>query len=50
MESPQVKPRDTCIRLWLGGDWLDKKPGWSQEVERAFGGDGYGGYVLDGLS
>jgi alpha 1,2-mannosyltransferase len=50
MESPQVKPRDTCIRLWLGSDWLDKKPGWSQDVERAFGGDGYGGYVLDGLS
>jgi len=50
MESPQVKPRDTCIRMWLGGEWLDTKPGWSQEVERAFGGDGYGGYVLDGLS
>ncbi|KAI1616039.1 glycosyltransferase family 15 protein [Exophiala viscosa] len=48
MESPQLKPRDTCIRLWLGGEWLRKKEGWDQEVERAFGGDGYGGYVLDG--
>lgn len=50
MESPQVKPADTCIRLWLGGEWLDKKEGWNQEVERAFGGDGYSGYVLDGMS
>lgn len=50
MESPQVKPADTCIRLWLGGDWVKKKDGWSQDVERAFGGDGYGGYVLDGIS
>ena len=49
MESPQVKPGDTCIRLWLGGEWLSKKDGWKQDVERAFGGDGYGGYVLDGM-
>ncbi|KIW12986.1 hypothetical protein PV08_08173 [Exophiala spinifera] len=49
MESPQVKPADTCIRLWLGGQWLAKKEGWKQDVERAFGGDGYGGYVLDGM-
>ncbi|KAJ9636617.1 hypothetical protein H2204_005217 [Knufia peltigerae] len=49
MESPQVKPADTCIRLWLGGEWLAKKEGWKQDVERAFGGDGYGGYVLGGL-
>lgn len=48
MESPQVKPADTCIRLWLGGEWLAKRDGWNQEVERAFGGDGYGGYVLNG--
>ncbi|KAK9383541.1 glycosyltransferase family 15 protein [Kockiozyma suomiensis] len=24
MESPQKKPDDSCIRLWLGGEWLDK--------------------------
>jgi hypothetical protein len=50
MESPQQKPGDTCIRLWLGGKWLEKKEGWDQEVERAFGGDGYGGYVLGGMA
>lgn len=49
MESPQVKPQDTCIRLWLGAKYLAKKDGWSQDVERAFGGDGYGGYLLDGM-
>ena len=49
MESPQLKPRDTCIRLWLGGEWLDKKDGWKQDAERAFGGDGYSGYRLNGL-
>lgn len=49
IESPQVKPRDTCLRLWLGGsEWLEKKEGWSMEGERAFGGDGYHGYVLEG--
>ena len=50
MESPQVKPADTCIRLWLGDEWTRKKDGWNQDVERAFGGDGYGGYVRDGMS
>ncbi|OAP61014.1 hypothetical protein AYL99_06018 [Fonsecaea erecta] len=49
MESPQRKPADTCIRLWLGGKWLRKKAGWSQETERMLGGDGYGGYVFDGM-
>ncbi len=49
MESPQVKPSDTCIRLWLGGEWLRKKEGWAQEAERMLGGDGYGGYVMDGM-
>jgi alpha 1,2-mannosyltransferase len=49
MESPQIKPSDTCIRLWLGGEWLEKKEGWRQDAERILGGDGYGGYVLDGL-
>jgi len=49
LESPQKKPADTCIRQFLGGDWLQKKNGWSQEAERAFGGDGYHGYVLDGF-
>lgn len=49
LESPQQKPRDTCIRQFLGSDWLKKKEGWSQEGERAFGGDGYHGYELSGL-
>ncbi|MCJ1422477.1 hypothetical protein MMC29_000357 [Sticta canariensis] len=49
VESPQKKPDDTCIRQFLGGDWLDKKPDWSQEGERLFGGDGYHGYELTGL-
>ncbi|KAI9790112.1 MAG: hypothetical protein M1835_001207 [Candelina submexicana] len=49
LESPQKKPRDTCIRQFLGGDWLKKREGWTQEGERALGGDGYGGYVLSGL-
>ncbi len=49
LESPQKKPDDTCIRQFLGGNWLDKKEGWSQEIERAFGGDGYQGYVTGGL-
>ncbi len=47
LQSPQIRPRDTCIRLWLGGEWLDKKEGWSMDGEKAFGGDGYGGYILD---
>lgn len=48
LESPQSKPSDTCLRLWLGGQWLAKMEGWTAEGERAFGGDGYGGYVLRG--
>jgi alpha 1,2-mannosyltransferase len=43
MESPQRKPRDTCIRKWMGGEWVEKREGWSQVAERAFGGDGYHG-------
>lgn len=49
LESPQKKPDDTCIRQFLGGPWLDKKSGWSQEGERMFGGDGYHGYEMTGL-
>ncbi|KAI9674826.1 MAG: hypothetical protein M1817_001730 [Caeruleum heppii] len=49
LESPQKKPDDTCIRQFLGGDWLKKREGWTQEGERAFGGDGYHGYELSGL-
>lgn len=48
-ESKQRKPSDTCIRMWLGGRWLKKKPGWTRQADIAAGGDGYGGYVLDGL-
>lgn len=48
LESPQRKPRDTCVRLWLGGEWLRKKEGWSREGEVRFGGDGFGGYVMGG--
>ncbi|RYP46083.1 hypothetical protein DL768_007675 [Monosporascus sp. mg162] len=48
-ESKQRKPSDTCIRRWLGGEWLEKKPGWARQAEVTAGGDGYGGYVLDGL-
>ena len=49
LESRQKKPDDTCIRQFLGGPWLDKRQGWSQEGERLFGGDGYHGYELTGL-
>jgi hypothetical protein len=49
LESPQKKPADTCIRQFLGGDWLKKNDGWDQEAERAYGGDGYHGYELSGL-
>jgi alpha 1,2-mannosyltransferase len=50
MESPQRKPDDSCIRLWLGGDeWLGKKSGWDRDAERVLGGDGFGGYVREGL-
>ena len=47
-ESPQRKPVDTCIRQFLGGEWLRKKEGWTMEGEKAFGGDGYHGYLLQG--
>ena len=43
-ESPQRKPDDTCIRQFLGGEWLKKKDGWSREAEQLAGGDGYRGY------
>ncbi|RMZ85452.1 hypothetical protein DV737_g830, partial [Chaetothyriales sp. CBS 132003] len=63
MQSPQRKPADTCLRMWLersrwfggsggsgnGKGWLEKKPGWDRDVELAWGGDGYGGYVRHGL-
>lgn len=42
--SPQKKPADTCIRQYLGGEWLEKKEGWSRTGEVGFGGDGYHGY------
>ncbi|KAF2094669.1 nucleotide-diphospho-sugar transferase [Rhizodiscina lignyota] len=48
LESPQRKPMDTCIRQFLGGDWLNKKEGWSRHGDLALGGDGYGGYELSG--
>lgn len=44
-ESRQKRPADTCIRSWLGGEWLIKRDGWNQEVERTWGGDGYQGYM-----
>ncbi|ETN45667.1 uncharacterized protein HMPREF1541_09500 [Cyphellophora europaea CBS 101466] len=44
MESPQRKPADTCVRLWLGGEWLSKRDGWKRDIEVQLGGDGYGGY------
>jgi alpha 1,2-mannosyltransferase len=50
MESPQRKPDDSCIRLWLGGEeWLGKKKGWDKQAEIVLGGDGFGGYVREGL-
>lgn len=49
MESPQRKPKDTCIRAWMGGEWTEKKEGWSMQAEKAFGGDGYHGYVRKGV-
>lgn len=47
MESPQRKPRDTCVRMWLGPEWTEKTPGWNMDVEKAVGGSGYGGYVKE---
>ncbi|KAI0193097.1 glycolipid 2-alpha-mannosyltransferase-domain-containing protein [Astrocystis sublimbata] len=48
-ESKQHKPVDPCIRLFLGGKWLEKREDWDQEAEIAAGRDGSGGYLLDGL-
>ncbi|KAE9377218.1 glycosyltransferase family 15 protein [Stipitochalara longipes BDJ] len=48
LESPQRKPADTCIRQFLGGEWLKKIEGWTMEGEKTFGGDGYHGYELLG--
>jgi alpha 1,2-mannosyltransferase len=48
LESSQKKPKDTCIRQWLGWEWLEKRAGWTAESEKEFGGDGYHGYVLRG--
>ncbi|KAI0395482.1 glycolipid 2-alpha-mannosyltransferase-domain-containing protein [Xylariaceae sp. FL0594] len=48
-ESKQQKPEDPCVRLFLGGKWLEKKPDWDREEEIAAGRDGSGGYLLDGL-
>lgn len=48
LQSPQRKPDETCIRLFLGGKWLEKRGGWTMEVEKAFGGDGYHGYSISG--
>lgn len=47
MESPQRKPGDSCLRLWLGGGWLERREGWDGGVERVVGGDGLGGYVRE---
>ncbi|KAL9108853.1 MAG: hypothetical protein Q9227_006384 [Pyrenula ochraceoflavens] len=44
LESPQMKPEDTCIRGFLGTGWLEKKEGWNREFEIDSGGDGYHGY------
>ncbi|GAW13771.1 hypothetical protein ANO14919_031600 [Xylariales sp. No.14919] len=48
-ESKQHKPEHPCIRLYLGGKWLEKKADWDPEAEIAAGRDGSGGYLLDGL-
>ncbi|KAI0861234.1 glycolipid 2-alpha-mannosyltransferase-domain-containing protein [Xylaria cubensis] len=48
-ESKQHKPEHPCIRLYLGGRWLEKREDWDQEAEIAAGRDGSGGYLLDGL-
>ncbi|KAI1420329.1 glycolipid 2-alpha-mannosyltransferase-domain-containing protein [Xylaria sp. FL1777] len=48
-ESKQHKPEHPCIRLYLGGHWLEKKADWDLEAEIAAGRDGSGGYLLDGL-
>lgn len=43
-ESRQRKPVDTCIRGWLGGEWIVKRKRWDRAIEKAWGGDGYHGY------
>jgi alpha 1,2-mannosyltransferase len=48
LESPQKKPMDTCIRQFLGGEWLKKREGWTMMGEKAYVGDGYHGYELVG--
>lgn len=48
-ESKQQKPEHPCIRLYLGGKWLEKRADWDREAEIAAGRDGSGGYLLDGL-
>ncbi|KAI0450852.1 glycolipid 2-alpha-mannosyltransferase-domain-containing protein [Xylaria acuta] len=48
-ESKQHKPEHPCIRLYLGGKWLEKRADWDQEAEIAAGRDGSGGYLFDGL-
>ncbi|KAK2626770.1 hypothetical protein QTJ16_003945 [Diplocarpon rosae] len=48
LESPQKKPADTCIRQFLGGEYLKKVDGWTMAGEKAFGGDGYHGYQILG--
>ncbi|KAI1485191.1 glycolipid 2-alpha-mannosyltransferase-domain-containing protein [Biscogniauxia mediterranea] len=48
-ESKQRKPAHPCIRLYLEGMWLEKKPDFNAEDEIAAGRDGSGGYLLDGL-
>jgi alpha 1,2-mannosyltransferase len=48
LQSLQKKPDDTCIRLWLGGNWTRKRQAWTRLGEESFGGDGYHGYELKG--
>ncbi|KAI1278261.1 glycolipid 2-alpha-mannosyltransferase-domain-containing protein [Xylaria sp. FL0933] len=48
-ESKQHKPEHPCIRLYLGGKWLEKMADWDPEAEIAAGRDGSGGYLFDGL-
>lgn len=47
-ESKQKKPEHPCIRLFLGGRWLEKREDWDQVAEIEAGRDGSGGYLLDG--
>lgn len=45
--NTQKRPEDTCIHLWLNGEWLPRKKGWSQEGETTLGGSEYGGSLFD---